>query len=258
METLRSPKQLAGPALGIPSLTFRAWFEAQFGRAAWDALDKIPRLQWMDYLRWYRRVLALPVRNDHRVTDLLPRGDGLVELSLRGRRPADASLGAPRRARHRPRRPRRARAARVRRGLAALALGAFVRRQRLFAARRATRRRGRRGCLGDGQRRHRARSRRRAGAPAGASSRPATHQQGQGRRPPRLRAGLRAPRRRLEMAHPPLHQPPAGAAAAQQHAARLAPLERALPSRRRHRRGGGARAARCRCAPRPARSSSTS
>ena len=69
METLRSPKQLAGPALGIPSLTFRAWFEAQFGRAAWEALDKIPRLQWMDYLRWYRRVLALPVRNGHRVTD---------------------------------------------------------------------------------------------------------------------------------------------------------------------------------------------
>jgi cation diffusion facilitator CzcD-associated flavoprotein CzcO len=82
METLRSPKQLAGPALGIPSLTFRAWYEAQFGRAGWDALDKIPRLQWMDYLRWYRRALALPVRNDHRVTDVLPRGDGLVELAL--------------------------------------------------------------------------------------------------------------------------------------------------------------------------------
>jgi cation diffusion facilitator CzcD-associated flavoprotein CzcO len=82
METLRSPKQLAGPALGIPSLTFRAWFEAQFGRAAWDALDKIPRLQWMDYLRWYREVLALPVKNGHRVTELLPRGDGLVALSI--------------------------------------------------------------------------------------------------------------------------------------------------------------------------------
>ena len=54
METLRSPKQLAGPALGIPSLTFRAWFEAQFGEVAWESLDKIPRLQWMDYLRWYR------------------------------------------------------------------------------------------------------------------------------------------------------------------------------------------------------------
>jgi FAD-dependent urate hydroxylase len=82
METLRSPKQLAGPALGIPSLTFRAWFEAQFGRAAWDALDKIPRLQWMDYLRWYRKVLALPVQNGHCVTDVRPREDGLVELVL--------------------------------------------------------------------------------------------------------------------------------------------------------------------------------
>ncbi|MEO5844662.1 MAG: NAD(P)/FAD-dependent oxidoreductase [Caldimonas sp.] len=82
METLRSPKQLAGPALGIASLTFRAWFEAQFGHAAWDALDKIPRLQWMDYLRWYREVLALPVRNDHRVSDVMPRGDGLVELGV--------------------------------------------------------------------------------------------------------------------------------------------------------------------------------
>jgi len=82
METLRSPKQLAGPALGIPSLTFRAWFEAQFGRAAWDGLDKIPRLQWMDYLRWYRKALALPVENGHRVTDILPRADGLVEVKL--------------------------------------------------------------------------------------------------------------------------------------------------------------------------------
>ena len=85
METLRSPKQLAGPALGLPSLTFRAWFEAQFGAAQWEALDKIPRLQWMDYLRWYRRVLQLRVHNEHRVTDVLPRADGLVELHLQHR-----------------------------------------------------------------------------------------------------------------------------------------------------------------------------
>ena len=82
METLRSPKQLAGPALGIPSLTFRAWFEAQFGPAAWEALDKIPRLQWMDYLRWYRQVLGLVVHNDHRVTDVLPHPGGRVELRV--------------------------------------------------------------------------------------------------------------------------------------------------------------------------------
>ena len=53
MRTLRSPKALTGPALGLPALTFRAWFEAQLGRAAWDALGTIPRLQWMDYLVWY-------------------------------------------------------------------------------------------------------------------------------------------------------------------------------------------------------------
>ena len=84
METLRTPKELTGPALGLPALTFRAWFEAQFGRQAWDALDKIPRLQWMDYLRWYRQVLALDIRNEHRVHAVVPRADGLVELDVDG------------------------------------------------------------------------------------------------------------------------------------------------------------------------------
>ncbi len=78
METLRSPKQLTGPALGLPSLTFRAWYEAQFGPAAWDTLWRIPRPQWMDYLRWYRQVLQLPVENGVRLTGLRPHGDGLV------------------------------------------------------------------------------------------------------------------------------------------------------------------------------------
>ncbi|WP_414502680.1 NAD(P)-binding domain-containing protein [Zymobacter sp. IVIA_5232.4 C2] len=82
METLRSPKHLTGPALGLPSLTFRAWYEAQFGREAWDALDKIPRLQWMDYLRWYRRVLKLEVRNEHELISLVPRDDGVTVLTL--------------------------------------------------------------------------------------------------------------------------------------------------------------------------------
>lgn len=82
METLRSPKQLTGPALGLPALTFRAWFEAQYGAQAWEALDKIPRLQWMDYLRWYRRVLGLDIRNGHHVQAVRPRADGVVELEM--------------------------------------------------------------------------------------------------------------------------------------------------------------------------------
>ena len=31
METLRSPKELTGPAMGVAALSFRAWFIAQFG-----------------------------------------------------------------------------------------------------------------------------------------------------------------------------------------------------------------------------------
>ncbi|QNN57358.1 NAD(P)/FAD-dependent oxidoreductase [Diaphorobacter ruginosibacter] len=83
METLRSPKTLTGPALGQPALTFRAWFESQFGTEAWEALDKIPRLQWMDYLRWYRKALDLEIHNEHRLLSVQPRGaDGVVQLDM--------------------------------------------------------------------------------------------------------------------------------------------------------------------------------
>ncbi len=81
METLRSPKVLTGPAAGIPSLTFRAWFVAQYGHEAWEELDKIPRLMWMDYLRWYRRILALPIENDVEVQCIRPL-DNLLALDL--------------------------------------------------------------------------------------------------------------------------------------------------------------------------------
>ena len=84
MVTLRTAKSACGPALGIPSLTFRAWFEAQFGNAAWEHLNKIPRAQWMDYLIWYRRVLDLPVRNGMDVTDIAPQDDGLIRVTVRG------------------------------------------------------------------------------------------------------------------------------------------------------------------------------
>ncbi len=83
METLRSPKHLTGPAYGLGSLSFRAWFEANFGTAAWEALDKIPRPMWMDYLRWYRRVLKLPVENGIEVVRVSSQ-DGLLRLDLEG------------------------------------------------------------------------------------------------------------------------------------------------------------------------------
>lgn len=81
METLRSPPELTGPALGMANFTFRAWFEAQFGLGPWRELYRIPRLQWMDYLRWLRRVTGAVVENDTEMTALT--GDGTaLRLSL--------------------------------------------------------------------------------------------------------------------------------------------------------------------------------
>ncbi|PJE33201.1 dihydropyrimidine dehydrogenase subunit A [Pseudooceanicola marinus] len=82
MKTLRSPKTLAGPCLGLPALTFRAWYEAQWGEDAFDALGKIPKGMWMDYLRWYRDVLNLPVVNETRVSDVQDAGDNLIAVTL--------------------------------------------------------------------------------------------------------------------------------------------------------------------------------
>lgn len=83
METLRSPKHLTGPAMGIPSLTFRAWYEAQHGAEGWAALYKIPRPVWMDYLTWVRTVTDLPVENGTRVEAVEP-ADGCIRLRLAG------------------------------------------------------------------------------------------------------------------------------------------------------------------------------
>lgn len=82
METLRSPPELTGPAFGFSNLTFRAWFEAQFGTAAWSKVHRIPRLQWMDYLRWYRRMIGVPIENDTALVDLTGDKDFVI-LTLR-------------------------------------------------------------------------------------------------------------------------------------------------------------------------------
>jgi len=83
MQTLRSPKTLNGPSLGLPQLTYRAWFTAQWGTEAWQSLDKIPKDQWMNYLVWYRKVLALPVRNNVRMTGISSIDD-LIAIDVEG------------------------------------------------------------------------------------------------------------------------------------------------------------------------------
>ncbi|UJR87129.1 NAD(P)-binding domain-containing protein [Sandaracinus amylolyticus] len=67
MDTLRTPKHVLGPELGIPSLSAQAWYEAQHGEGSWDAMTFVPRETWARYLAWYRQMLHLPVRNEARV-----------------------------------------------------------------------------------------------------------------------------------------------------------------------------------------------
>lgn len=84
MVTLRTPKQLPSIDLGIPSLTFQSWWIAQHGQENWDSLDKIPREAWMNYLKWYREVLELPVQNEVTVDLIEPLSDHLHRLHIKG------------------------------------------------------------------------------------------------------------------------------------------------------------------------------
>lgn len=78
MSHLRTPKALCGMELGQPSLSLQRWYMARYGREAWEALDRVPRLDWMDYLRWYRKTLNLPVINDVEVEAVEPEDRHVV------------------------------------------------------------------------------------------------------------------------------------------------------------------------------------
>jgi FAD-dependent urate hydroxylase len=77
MRTLRSPKTLSGPDLGVPSMTYRAWHEATYGGQDWEVLDKIERADWMAYLTWFRAILGLEVENETSLLAIEPDGDTL-------------------------------------------------------------------------------------------------------------------------------------------------------------------------------------
>jgi FAD-dependent urate hydroxylase len=81
MDTLRSPKHLTGPDLGLPALTFRAWYEAQHGADGWRRLYKVATKDWLDYLLWVRDTAGLCIENNTEVTRLDPKPYGVrVEL----------------------------------------------------------------------------------------------------------------------------------------------------------------------------------
>ncbi|MDH2356134.1 NAD(P)/FAD-dependent oxidoreductase [Bradyrhizobium sp. SSUT112] len=81
MHKLRTPKGLPGPELGLPGLSFQAWYEAHRGAAAYDVLDRIPRVEWAAYLDWYRKTLGIEVRYRTRLIRIEPQ-DGHLRLHL--------------------------------------------------------------------------------------------------------------------------------------------------------------------------------
>lgn len=84
MRTLRTPKHVTGPDLGLPNLTIQSWYEAQHGAGAWDALGLIPKETWAAYLNWYREVLKLPVLPNTSVEGLRWNGgEAAFEVGLR-------------------------------------------------------------------------------------------------------------------------------------------------------------------------------
>jgi len=75
MTMLRTPKALPGPELGIPALSFQGWYEARHGQAAYDAIERIARTDWAEYLGWYRAFLGIAPRYGTRLDRIEPDGE---------------------------------------------------------------------------------------------------------------------------------------------------------------------------------------
>lgn len=75
MNLLRTPKALVGPEIGLPALSFQAWYEARHGREAYAAIDRIPRVDWAAYLSWYKQFLGIEIRYGTTLNRIEPAGD---------------------------------------------------------------------------------------------------------------------------------------------------------------------------------------
>jgi cation diffusion facilitator CzcD-associated flavoprotein CzcO len=83
MHVLRTPKSLPGPELGIPALSFQAWYEARHGADAYRAFERIPRQAWIDYLAWYRDFLGIAVRYGTQLGRIEPAANGSNDRHFR-------------------------------------------------------------------------------------------------------------------------------------------------------------------------------
>jgi cation diffusion facilitator CzcD-associated flavoprotein CzcO len=92
MNLLRTPKTLVGPEVGIAAFSFQAWYEARHDADAYAAIDRIPRTDWAEYLRWYRRFLGIPIRYRTRLLRIEPTGGHFrLHLEVDGRTTEETS-----------------------------------------------------------------------------------------------------------------------------------------------------------------------
>lgn len=82
---IRSPKDIMGADLGLPSMTIQSFYTAKHGADAWNQIKRVPRVDWMDYLRWYRRIADLPIENDVAVVDIDYDAEGVTLTTDGGR-----------------------------------------------------------------------------------------------------------------------------------------------------------------------------
>lgn len=80
MNTLRSGKALRGPCIGIPHLTFRAFYESKYGSKRWDELGKIPTKLWGKYLQWVKTTMNLKVNSRSILKKIEPNSDHTLRL----------------------------------------------------------------------------------------------------------------------------------------------------------------------------------
>lgn len=80
MPTLRTPKHVTGPDLGIPSLSIKAWWEAKYGAQSWKDLEKIPTARWAEYLDWLRDIIGIEIENNTEAYDIEPLENGLFAV----------------------------------------------------------------------------------------------------------------------------------------------------------------------------------
>ncbi len=78
MLTLRTAKRITGPELGIPALSFPAWYEAQHGAEPYAKMGLIPLDDWASYVAWYQEMVGVAVRYDTKLVMIEP-----IEIGFR-------------------------------------------------------------------------------------------------------------------------------------------------------------------------------